>query len=142
MKLVNPTGRHIRNDMMGLGRYRAPRRGRLHKGLDLACTPGQEVLSPIDGFVTRVRIPYANDDDYKGLEIVGPEWTVCLFYLQPAPGIIKQHVEAGFVIGTAQDISLKYGNAMTPHIHLQIEGADPAPFIDFEPRVPVDVVPG
>jgi len=39
-------------------------------------------------------------------------------------------VEAGEVIGTAQDISKKYGEGMLPHIHVEALSLDVSLFID------------
>ena len=128
--MLNPTGKTIRNDTIGTGHFGAPRRDRKHNGVDFLCTPGQIVISPIDGFVSRIAYPYASRT-YKGLEIVGERVSVLIFYIEPAVDIQRSHVKAGDIIGTAQDVSKMHGNAMKPHVHLGIKLLDPMLLIDM-----------
>ena len=128
--MLNPTGKAIRNDTMGTGHFGAPRRDRKHNGVDFLCEPGQIVISPIDGFVSRIAYPYTSRL-LKGLEIIGERVSVIMFYIEPAVNIQRSHVRAGEVIGTAQDVSKAHGNAMKPHVHLKIERFDPMLLIDM-----------
>lgn len=121
---------------MGLGHFGAPRGSRKHAGVDFVVTPGQPVMSPIEGVITRVTIPYASDSRWKGFEISGSGrhegYTIKIFYMNPDTRLLYQSVRPGDVIGTAQDISLKYAPAMKPHIHLEVRQGgsllDPLPF--------------
>jgi hypothetical protein len=126
---TNPTGGKMRLDSGGLGFFRAPRGTKYHKGVDLLCKPGQEVVSPISGKIVRVARPYAGDANYAGCVIENSRVTVKLFYLLPDPSKIGKLVSAGEVIGTAQDISKKYGGEMQPHVHVEIVEVDPMYFI-------------
>ena len=123
--ITNPTGLGVRNDPKGSGWYRSKRGKRLHAGLDFLCVPTQNVVAPISGTVTRKVIVYRGDSRWTGVEIVGPKGKVKLFYVKPRVGIIGAHVHEGDVIGTAQDISVKYGPEMKPHVHLEIKEFDP-----------------
>ena len=123
--MISSTGKGIRKDPAGDGRFRAKRGNRLHKGVDDLCTPGQWVVSPITGRVTREARPYAKSD-LSGLEIMNADMTVLLFYLEPLPGIIGSIVNEGDHIGQAQDVSQYYKNPkMLPHIHREIREINP-----------------
>ena len=124
MILINPTGGNIRSDSMGCGLYGAPRGDRKHNGLDYCCDPGQTVVSPIDGKIIRVALPYAGAK-YTGLMIEGHQITITMFYISPLPYIVGKDVKAGDVVAIAQDISEKYGHGMLPHVHLRIDSIDP-----------------
>ncbi|MDH4319961.1 MAG: M23 family metallopeptidase [Desulfobulbaceae bacterium] len=130
--MISPTGKtSVRSDSKGDGHYGSPRGARMHDGTDYPCIPGQQVVAPIAGTVSREAVPYADDPKYRGLVIQGKHARVKLFYLLPAKGIVGKSVAEGQVIGTAQDISAKYGKEMTPHIHLQVESYDPELLIGY-----------
>jgi hypothetical protein len=119
--MTNPTGKGIRSDKAGSGLFAAPRGARTHLGEDRLCVPGQEVLSPISGRVTRVVRAYADDARWTGVEIVGEQYICKLLYVEPGPGIVGQQVLQGDVIGKAQDITVRYhGQGMLPHVHMEI----------------------
>lgn len=127
--MISPTGKGPRKwDKHGSGAYGAPRGGRAHKGVDYVCVPGQVVVSPIAGTVTREARPYA-EGPWSGVVIESPNISVMLFYLAPDPAVIGRVVAQGAPIGTAQDITEKYPG-ITPHVHLQVEGVDPQLLMD------------
>lgn len=129
--MISPTGKTtVRSDSKGDGHYGASRGGRMHDGTDYPCTPGQQVVAPIAGTVLREAVPYADDAKYRGVVIQGAHARVKMFYLLPDKALIGKRVTQGQTIGTAQDISAKYGAAMTPHIHLQVESYDPQILIE------------
>ena len=128
--MISPTGKGIRSDAKGDGHYGSSRGGRIHEGSDYECEPGQPVYAPISGHIVREARPYANEE-YSGLVIQGENMCVKLFYLSPYRGNIGKYVEQGDVIGKAQDISMKYGSPMVPHVHLQIEHINPDIFINM-----------
>ena len=95
------------------------------------CTPGQSVKAPVAGVITRVAYPYAGNQEYLGLVLQG-EWCRCkLFYVKPDSMLIDTWVPEAYIIGTAQDISKKYGAEMLPHVHLEMT-VDPALFLKQE----------
>jgi len=138
--MESPTGLGIRYDSEGQGQYRAPRikwnkqgnrinKGRrLHAGTDYICKPGQIIVSPISGKIKRIAYPY-KDKQYGGVVIEGDFFTIKMFYFEPSKELIGKKVSKGDQIGTAQDISKRYSKKMTPHIHLQVDRADPNLFI-------------
>ena len=124
--LINPTGKGIRSDSAGDGHWQANRGDRRHKGIDLLCDPGQDILSPIKGFVMRVAYPYGDDSSWKGIVIQGDWCRIKMYYLDPFVRIGRQ-VTQGEPIGKAQNISLRYGDKMRPHVHLEFEEIIPNP---------------
>ena len=129
--MISPTGKGIRSDPKGDGRYGAPRGKSKHKGVDYLCEPDQSVYSPISGIIIRMAYPYINKS-YSGVVIEGKHLTVKMFYFEPLPDFIGSEVDQGQVIGFAQDISQKYGGLpMKPHIHLEIVKIDPALFTEL-----------
>jgi len=129
--MISPTGKGLRSDSSGDGRYGSPRGKRKHRGRDYLCEPDQGIVAPISGIITRVAYPYA-DKSYSGVEIEGKHLTVKMFYLNPLPSFIRQEVFQGQIIGFAQNIAAKYKDSnMLPHIHLEITKVDPAIFIDM-----------
>ncbi len=128
--MINPTGGKIRNDSKGQGHYGAKRGRRLHKGIDNECVAGQRVRAPIAGKIRRKVQAYPGEPEWVGLELVGKRATVKLLYVEPYPSLIGKTVVAGAVIGVAQDISLKYGPEMTPHVHCEITAIDPECLMD------------
>ena len=124
--LLNPTGKPIRSDAAGDGHYGAKRGIRLHKGIDLLCDPGQDVVSPLQGFVMRIAFPYADDLAYKGIVIQGEWCRIKIFYVEPFVGNGVQ-VYRGQPIAKAQNVALRYGGDMRPHVHLEFEEIIPNP---------------
>lgn len=114
-------GQQIRNDAMGSGIFGASRSGgtRKHNGIDLIFAPGETVLSPITGTVTRLALPYANDPSYSGIEIKNDDYRIKLFYISPAVAV-GTAVNAGQAIATAQNIAAKHGGGMVNHVHIEV----------------------
>lgn len=128
-------------DAEGSGLYGAARGSRLHNGIDLEGTPGQKVVMPFDGIITRVSFPYADDTSWCGVKIVGARCIAKLWYMLPLPGVLGKQFKAGDEIGLLQDISLRY-EGVKPHIHFKIEKIDPVfllfPYTADEERNPTD----
>ena len=49
------------------------------------------------------------------------ELEIFIFYVNPDMSLIGKTCKKWDVIGTAQNISLKYGIKMKPHVHMQIK---------------------
>ncbi len=125
--MISPTGKGVRGtDNWGSGAFGASRGERTHKGADYICEPGQSVVAPCTGFIVREARPYA-DRPYSGVLIADGVMTIKLFYFSPFEHLIGKGVEQGQAIGIAQDISAPGYAGMTPHIHMEIQGADGAP---------------
>lgn len=137
----SPTGSNaVRgSDSFGQGRFAAPRGARLHNGVDFNVEAGGDVYSPIFGQIVRVAVPYKSDDRFRGLVIEGvgryAGYSAKLFYLDPLKEIVGKTVKQGELIGTAQDLTIKYPG-ITNHIHFEItlKGTqiDPSRFLEKE----------
>lgn len=136
--MISPTGRGVRtSDKWGFGTYGAPRsrtvNGKVvrypHKGVDYICTPGQGVVSPINGKVIRVARPNAKQI-FSGLVIRGTRISIKMFYFNPLHNIVGKTVKRGDLIGHAQDVGEVYPG-ITPHVHLQIDSIDPQILMDI-----------
>lgn len=126
--MLNPTGGKQRTqDIHGSGHYGAGRGGRVHRGIDYRCAPGQPVIAPIGGRIERVSRPYANEP-YSGVVLVNEKMTIKMWYFKPHDFLIAKDVFQGKEIGTAQDISWKYPGIQA-HVHLEIDHIDPDLFM-------------
>lgn len=106
-------------DPQGCGYFGAKRGTRAHNGIDIIFTPGEDVLSPISGTISRHPFPYASDLSYTGVEIKNSKYRVMLFYVaNQLP--IGTKVSVGQKIATAQNIAKKYGGGMTNHVHIEV----------------------
>ena len=128
-------------DAWGNGAFNAPRIGsngktRKHHGIDYACDPGLEILSPCLGEVTKLGYPYpyvSQGTNYRYVEIIdltGLRHRV--FYVEPSCKVGDQLTILS-VIGKAQNISNRYSTPRKPmvnHVHYEIiddgEYVDPA----------------
>jgi len=104
---------------MGSGRFGTIRTGHRHEGIDLEVVPGQGIIAPVKCFVVRRALPYI-DDEFQGLLLRDGPIEFKIFYFTPDIQKIRQEVDKGEPIGVAQDISLRYGPQMTPHVHLEM----------------------
>ena len=120
--MISPVASNIiRSDFKGNGKYGARRHKRFHRGVDYVCIPGEVVVAPISGVITRVAKPYANSI-YSGVVLQGKDIALKIFYLEPCVALIGKDVSQGEFIGHAQDISEHEGNkGMMPHIHVEVE---------------------
>jgi hypothetical protein len=134
--MLSPTGKGLRRaDKWGRGVYGASRDHgkKKHKGADYECEPGQDIIAPVGGVIVRESRPYPHPDwfsRYSGLIIENKYMEIRMFYLEPVRSLIGKTVNAGDLVGIAQDISIRYPDMM-PHIHLEIMSADPELFINF-----------
>lgn len=110
-------------DPQGCGSFGSSRGTRTHKGIDVIFEPGEDVLSPISGTISRYPIPYANDRSIKAIEVKSDCYRVMLFYVENQLPIGTK-VSKGQKIATAQNIAAKYGGGMTNHVHLEIYDCD------------------
>lgn len=106
-------------DRYGSGQPGASRGSRSHGGIDIVATPGQRILSPIDGLVIREAFPYKDDTSMRGILIRGSGsfsgWEVKIFYVI---GLFSGEVRAGGLIGHAQNL-VKYPG-ITNHVHMEV----------------------
>ena len=118
--MISPTGKNIREDAAGSGKYGSPRGNRLHKGVDYYCEKGQEIVAPFNMTIKRKAYPY-HDMKMEGIEWAHGESTGYMFYFKVRDELVGKYVKQGQVIGEAQSISKYYSNKeMHDHIHFQI----------------------
>ena len=118
-KLMPPTMGGIRQgDKHGSGVFGAPRGSLLHKGVDYLVRPGDAVVAPCRGVVTRLGRCYADTDEYKLVEINTGVTVVRVLYVQPIVGG-GDYVTAGEPIGFAADLTKRYPG-ISNHVHLEV----------------------
>lgn len=130
--IISPTGKGIRHDPAGRGDYLAPRGSDIHRSLDFVCTPGQQVVCPINRCqAVRCADPFG-DREYSGVLLRSNRIEILLFYLCIHEEVFGKTLFQGDIIGLAQDITKRYidgpediDNKMQPHIHLQVDSIDP-----------------
>jgi len=132
---------HRDADSWGNGSFGASRAGgkRSHKGIDYCADPGDEILSPATGQVTKLGYPYApkpsDKTTYRYVEITDYSgFRHRVFYIEPTVNT-GLHVKEGDVIGIQQDIAEKYSTphkVMKNHCHYEILDLEDNP-VDPEP---------
>jgi murein DD-endopeptidase MepM/ murein hydrolase activator NlpD len=123
---ANPTGKPMRtHDAYGEGEFGASRDGgaRRHEGVDYDAAPGQKVVAPISGFVSKIGYAYAGDTDLKFVEVSNPAlgYVARVFYVDPTVEV-GQAVRVGTMVGTAHSLQAKYPDGMTNHVHTELSG--------------------
>jgi murein DD-endopeptidase MepM/ murein hydrolase activator NlpD len=122
--IANPTGHAPREvDAYGEGRFHASRDGgtRDHEGVDYVATPGQTVVAPISGYVSKIGYAYPDDQTLRFVEIDNPalHLTARAFYVDPQVAV-DDTVAVGQPIGAAHSLQRRYPLGITDHIHLEI----------------------
>lgn len=128
------THKHVRGrDNRGAGYYGASRGSRVHNGVDLVCEYGEDVICQINGVVSKLGYPYANDLSFRYVQITDEEgYDHRYFYVSPQVAI-SDIVERGQLIGVAQNLAEKY-SGITPHVHYEVKykGQYVSPFQFFD----------
>lgn len=116
-------------DPMGSGAFAASRSGRRHNGVDYRKDPGDEIVSPVSGIVTRIGQCYSDTAKYKLVEILTNRGFFMWRFLYVDPTVVAgDKVKEGDVIGHCQDIASKYGGGMINHCHVEVN-IDPSVLI-------------
>ncbi len=112
----------VRNDEAGQGHFGADRGSRTHRGVDFYLLPGEVLLSPVTGTVTKVGYPYADDLAYRYIEVsLMNNHRHRFFYVEPEHEV-GNIILVGTRLGTAQDIVKRYpGIGMRHHVHYEIK---------------------
>jgi murein DD-endopeptidase MepM/ murein hydrolase activator NlpD len=124
--LARPVDHALRGvDAYGSGAFGAVRDGgrRRHRGVDLVAAPGDPIRAPIAGTVTRLGAAYGGRNDLTYVEIVNPttRYRARLFYVGPSVALGRD-VAAGEVVGRAQDLTTRFPDGMTNHVHVELTG--------------------
>ena len=122
--MINVTLPKRGSDDWGSGEYGASRGNRTHKGIDYECPVKALLHSPVDGEITKLGYPYADDMSYRYIEITDKEgYRHRLFYVEPYV-TYEQQIEEGDFIGVVQDVAGKYNKqgkgTMKNHVHYEI----------------------
>lgn len=138
--LQPPCSYGIRSDEAGDGRFGARRDGgtRSHLGLDFIADVGGLVFAPVDGVTGDAGICYRDDPSYSYVRIHTDWAEVRVLYVAPSLPA-GTWVEAGQVIGRAQNVAARYGPPMTNHVHLEVRPVGGVK-LGVEGRTPTDVV--
>ncbi len=120
---ANPTGQAPReHDDFGDGYFSASRDGgrRRHEGVDYAGTPGQTVVAPLSGFVTKIGYAYADDQNLEFVEISNPAlgYVARVFYIDPSVQV-GDAVHLGAPVGKLDSLQDRYPG-ITNHVHLEL----------------------
>jgi murein DD-endopeptidase MepM/ murein hydrolase activator NlpD len=123
---ANPTGGAPRgHDAYGDGRFHARRDGgsRPHEGVDYDATPGQTVVAPISGYVSKIGYAYPGDSRLRYVEIENPALHIAARALYLDPSVqVGESVQVGRPIGVALSLQRRYPG-ITNHVHLEIAEA-------------------
>ena len=124
-------------DSQGSGAFGASRGARKHRGVDFVAKPGVQLLSPVNGFVSKYGFPYhdINKRKFRYVAIVDDAGDEHRFmYVSLPRGLtIGQRVEVGDLIGNVQNIAKLY-DGMKNHVHYEIvrRSADKRIYVDPE----------
>jgi len=127
-RLSRPVEHIVRGiDAYGSGDFGASRDAgrRVHRGVDLVAEPGEVVRAPISGAVERIGVAYKGERELQFVEItdLSAGNKARVFYVSPSI-MVGSKVKSGDILGTAQDLTKRYPNGMTNHVHLEFQMRD------------------
>ena len=96
------------------------RGSRPHEGVDYTGQPGQTVMAPIAGMVTKIGKAYADNSMLQFIELTNPltGYVARVFYVLPSIGL-GQNVALGEPIGEMETLQFRYPG-ITNHVHLEL----------------------
>jgi len=110
-------------DKWGSGAYGASRGGRKHRGIDFLSLPGQVLLSPIAGRVTKIGWPYSQSEKrhFRYVEVTDvSRLRHRFFYVDAKDFAVKGDVvTVGDLLGAVQNIASLH-EGMGNHVHYEI----------------------
>ncbi len=110
-------------DEMGCGHFGASRGTRKHNGIDYCASPGDNICTNVAGSITKLGYTYSDDLSYRYVEVTDSEkQRHRFFYVNPEVSL-GDLVSRGDVIGTAQDIAIRYAHKgnMKNHVHYEMK---------------------
>ena len=110
----------VRSDKWGDGNWDAPRKTRLHKGIDYSSKSGAtKVLAPASGIIDKLGFCYSDDPSFRYVQIRSDAgFVIRLLYVMPLKKI-KDKVTQGEVVGVVQSLDSRY-KGITTHVHTEI----------------------
>jgi len=115
------TGRKVRSDSEGDGKFAASRGLRPHYGIDYEFFVDEPVPSPVTGRVKRIGHCYDDDLSYRLIEIITHNKKAIVRLLYVSPQVAEgDFVTAGDIVGLAQNISRRYSRHMKNHVHCEV----------------------
>lgn len=109
-----------KSDRWGKGHFGAPRGDRIHTGQDYLCPEQSQVLSPVDGIITKLGYPYSDDISFRYVRILTDKKEYHdVFYVEPILPI-DHIIKKGDIIGFSQDLTKRYPGIKN-HVHYQIK---------------------
>jgi len=116
-------------DQHGSGAYRAPRRSKLHRGVDICCEHGEAIEAVSSGRITKIGYPYSQavteqekQSKKKALRYVQitDKYGISVRYFYVLPS-----VAVGYVINTGDELGIAQGLAhiypgITEHYHFEV----------------------
>ena len=121
-------------DSKGCGSFGASRGSRKHEGIDLVLDSGDKFLSPVDGKVTKIGFPYADDLNFRYVQVTDKDDKKHrFFYLSPSV-VMFQKVKVSTILGYGQTLKTRY-HGITDHVHYEVKingsKVNPTEFIDL-----------
>ncbi|XP_019361792.1 PREDICTED: myeloid protein 1-like [Gavialis gangeticus] len=133
----NPTNKIRGCDKYGCGHFGAPRKDSKggHRGVDVICHDGSQIMAPFDGVITKVNI-YIHGSTHEGVEIRGGGFCVRLLPVRIAVHIKAGRVRRGDVIGRMLNMQQEFPGIIS-HIHVEnCDYSDPTPNLRPVPPSP------
>lgn len=123
------------NGQFGSNRTRNDNSAHAHQGTDFVTQPGETILSPISGTITRTNVDPYGDGKYSGMIIRddnGNETRILYVDSNLPPG---SRVESGSSVGTAQDLTSRYPG-ITNHVHVEFWNGPARSGTPYSPYTP------
>ena len=120
---INSDNQFRNCDAWGCGHFGASRGAREHKGIDFKVYENEPIKAPFDCEIIRYGYPYSDNLNYRLIEIKGlnnfSDYTAKIMYIKKIHNI-GTIITKGNTICKADDISKKFDNRMTNHVHFEL----------------------
>ena len=115
----------LRMDSSGDGSFGAVRDGHTHEGIDIECSPAENVFCPFESTFDHISYPYADSSFWQGITMNGTGifegYEIKIFYMVPNNYTAGEVIKKGAQIGIAQKISDRYADPnMINHLHIEL----------------------
>lgn len=116
-------------DIWGSGAFGARRGYNKHRGIDIACYQGSQIISPVSGFITKIGFPYSQNDSSKSgrlkrrlryIQVTDYDHCDARFFYVSANYEAGSEISRGDILGTSQGLEDVY-KGITDHIHFEVK---------------------